>query len=159
MALSSRVVHFGLGRDGRVDSLVLHWPNGRIQSANSLPINRRIEFIEGLEPTAVREVNAIPYAMQLLPNYPNPFNSETRVAFTLPQPTRARIVVYNALGQSVRILLSSDMAAGRHELTWDGRNDRGIGLASGVYFYRLYAKDRVRSRSLVLLRCARRRVT
>ncbi len=74
------------------------------------------------------------------------------MAFTLPQPTRVRIVVYNALGQSVRTLLSSDMSAGRHELTWDGRNDRGIGLASGVYFYRLYAKDRVRSRSLILLR-------
>ena len=44
------------------------------------------------------------------------------------------------LGQSVRTLLSSDMAAGRHELTWDGRDDRGIGLASGVYFYRLYAQ-------------------
>ena len=44
------------------------------------------------------------------------------------------------------------MAAGRHELTWDGHDDRGNGLASGVYFYRLYAQDRVRSRSLVLLR-------
>ena len=152
MSLSSRVIHFGLGREGLVDSLVLYWPNGRIQRANSLPINRRIEFVEGLEPTAVREVNALPDAMQLFPNYPNPFNAETRIAFTLPQPTRVRIVVYNALGQSVRTLLSSDIVAGRHELTWDGRNDRGIGLASGVYFYRLYAKDRVRSGSLVLLR-------
>jgi flagellar hook assembly protein FlgD len=60
--------------------------------------------------------------------------------------------VYNALGQSVRTLLASEMAAGRHELTWDGRDDRGNGVASGVYFYRLYAQDRVRSRSLVLLR-------
>jgi len=63
-----------------------------------------------------------------------------------------RVVVYNVLGQSVRTLLSSYMAAGRHELTWDGRNDRGIGIASGVYFYRLHAKDHVRSRCLVLLR-------
>ena len=52
----------------------------------------------------------------------------------------------------MRTLLSSDVAAGRYELIWDGRNDRGIGIASGVYFYRLYAKDRVLSRSLVLLR-------
>ena len=152
MALSSRLVHFGLGREGRVDSLVLHWPNRRVQRATSLPINRRIEFVEGLRPTAVREDNALPEDMQLLPNYPNPFNSETRIAFTLPEPTRVRIVVYNVLGQSVRTLLSSDMEAGRHELTWDGRNDQEINIASGVYFYRLYAKDHVRSRSLVLLR-------
>ena len=52
----------------------------------------------------------------------------------------------------MRTLLSSDMEAGRHELTWDGRNDQEMNIASGVYFYRLYAKDHVRSRSLVLLR-------
>ena len=152
MALSSRIVHFGLGRQGRIDSLVLHWPNGLIQRAISLPINRRIEFVEGLEPTAIREANALPEAVHLLPNYPNPFNAETRVAFTLPAPSWTRIVVYNVLGQSVRTVLSSYMVAGRHELTWDGRNDRGTGMASGVYFYRLYAQDRVHSRSLVLLR-------
>ena len=152
MALNSRVVQFGLGREGYVDSLVLHWPSGRVQRAVSLPINSRIEFVEGLEPTAIRAANALPIAMQLFPNYPNPFNAETRIAFTLPGRDRVRIVVYNALGQSVRTLLASDMVAGRHELTWDGRDDRGNGLASGVYFYRLYAQDRVRSRSLVLLR-------
>ena len=86
-------------------------------------------------------------------NYPNPFNPATKIAFDLPDPARVSLRVYNAAGRLVRVLLSDlPMDSGPHVKPWDGRNDHGAMLASGVYFCRLEADGEALSRSMVLLK-------
>ena len=78
-----------------------------------------------------------PTAVELLPNYPNPFNPETTIRFNLLCASQVRLVIYNALGQVIRTLADGFRPAGMHEMTWDGRNDQGREVASGIYLYSL----------------------
>ena len=86
-------------------------------------------------------------------NYPNPFNPGTKIAFELPEPARVNLRVYSAAGRLVRSLLEGvAMGAGPHAQPWDGRDDGGRNLASGVYFCRLEADSEALSGRMVLLK-------
>ena len=103
--------------------------------------------------TAVEEVvGAGPQQFALDQNYPNPFNSGTVIRFAVPTSGEAELAVYNLAGQKVVNLEQGLREAGSYTLRWDGRNGAGRELASGVYFYRLRAEDRVETRKLLLLR-------
>jgi hypothetical protein len=99
-----------------------------------------------------------PVAFELGQNYPNPFNPSTTIKFTLPAavdggatvPTSLRI--YNVLGELVRTLADESMVPGVHHKVWDGRDDQGNQVASGVYFYRLRAGDFEDTRKMVLMK-------
>ena len=80
---------------------------------------------------------ARPTAFALRGNYPNPFNPTTTIRYDLARQARVTLTVYNALGQAVRTLVSSRQNAGVHQVNWDGRNDRGEPVSSGVYLYRM----------------------
>ena len=82
--------------------------------------------------------------------YPNPMRSLTTVRFTVSEPTRARVQVYDVQGRVVRTLLDSAVEAGEHESTWDGRSNSGVRSASGVYFVRLEAGSFRENRRVVL---------
>jgi hypothetical protein len=85
-------------------------------------------------------------------NYPNPFNPLTTITFTLPGRENVRLDVFNLTGKKVKVLEHGQMAAGTHQVQWDGRNDSGKMLGSGVYFYRLKAGDFVQTRRMLLLK-------
>lgn len=85
-------------------------------------------------------------------NYPNPFNTSTVVSFALAEASRTEIVVYNVLGQRIRGLLDDDLSEGPHQLTWDGRDDAGQLVASGVYFYRLKTNQFHQTRKMVVVK-------
>jgi hypothetical protein len=85
-------------------------------------------------------------------NTPNPFNPTTTIRFSLAQSTEVSLRIYNAQGQLVRELVNEARSAGDHAVTWDGRNDAGSGVASGVYFYRLQAAGFSETRRMVLLK-------
>ena len=94
----------------------------------------------------------LPAVAQLLPNYPNPFNPSTTIPFVMPEDGDVRIVIFNSLGQTVRILGDEWQVAGEHEVVWDGNDERGTSVASGVYHCRLEidaAPVQVRRMSLV----------
>ena len=78
---------------------------------------------------------------QLEQNYPNPFNPETMISFALPEAGEVRLSIFSESGQLVRQLVNREMAAGRHNLRWDGRNQAGDPVAAGVYLYRLSVQD------------------
>ncbi len=107
----------------------------------------------GSVPTGVSDKpKTLPNRIELLQNYPNPFNPSTRIVLKLPQDGRAKLVVYNILGQRVAELLSDQLTAGRHEVLWQPRN-----LASGVYIYRLTVafapgREQVLSKKLMYLK-------
>lgn len=95
---------------------------------------------EGCE--AVTPVDgATPGMTRLVGVSPNPFNPSTRVDFSLASPGRVKLTIFDVAGRRVRTLLDEHRAAGHHDLEWNGRDDSGRRLASGVYFYRLEAGD------------------
>jgi len=90
---------------------------------------------------------------ELSPNFPNPFNPATTIRYALArkEPTQTELSVFNILGQKVRTLVSKPQSAGVYSVVWDGRDDSGHKLASGVYFYRIVSGHFVRTRRMLLL--------
>ena len=99
-----------------------------------------------------RELIGLPDGPQLRQNAPNPFNSGTVISWFQLQPGKARVEVFAVTGQRVAVLHEGPRKAGLHRLRWDGRDDRGRLLASGVYVYRLVTAEAVQTRKLTLLR-------
>ncbi len=94
----------------------------------------------------------VPSDFTLEQNYPNPFNPTTTISFGLPQAGHAKLSIYNLRGQLVRTLFAGDVQAGNHQFMWDGTNDFGAHVASGVYLYTLKFDDFVSARKLVLVK-------
>ena len=99
-----------------------------------------------------RERIGLPEGPQLQQNAPNPFNSGTVITWFQLQPGSAHLEVYALTGQRVAVLQEAPRKAGLHRLRWDGRDERGRPLASGVYVYRLVTAEAVQTRKLTLLR-------
>lgn len=85
-------------------------------------------------------------------NFPNPFNPTTTIHYRLPRKTRVVLEIYNLLGQKIRILADGVKPAGEYRVQWDGRDDAGREVASGVYVCRLEGTGWVKSRKMLLLR-------
>ncbi|OGG50092.1 MAG: hypothetical protein A3F84_02590 [Candidatus Handelsmanbacteria bacterium RIFCSPLOWO2_12_FULL_64_10] len=85
-------------------------------------------------------------------NYPNPFNPSTTISYTLPEASTVRLTIYNILGQQVRTLINNRQAAGIHAVQWDGHDDAGRSVASGLYFYRLTAGEFTQTQKMLLLK-------
>ena len=113
-----------------------------------------IGLVAEAPPTVVHETRetGAPGAFALDQNCPNPFNPATTIRFALPVADEAVLNVYNVAGQRVATLTEGHHEAGAYVLRWDGRDDAGRALASGVYLYRLVAGERTESRKLLLLR-------
>ncbi len=102
-----------------------------------------------------RSLVSVPGSVRLVvlePNWPNPFNPRTEIAFSVPCSQFVRLGVYDARGRYVATLLHGTVIAGRHQVAWDGDDEQGRPVASGVYFAKLQAKDHVGIRKLVLVR-------
>ncbi|MFC1552548.1 FlgD immunoglobulin-like domain containing protein [Candidatus Latescibacterota bacterium] len=93
-----------------------------------------------------------PQSFLLLSNYPNPFNPTTTIEFTLPEAGFAELSVYNIAGQKVRGLVSSEMIAGVHSAVWDGRDQSGNLVSSGIFITRLKTMDNVKSNRMMLVK-------
>jgi len=98
------------------------------------------------------ENNKVSNRVHLSQNYPNPFNPVTTIQFSLARKGTVELTIYDVKGRRVKNLLSDKLEAGRHTITWDGRNERGQVVTSGVYFYRLDTNDKTVSRKMVLLK-------
>ena len=129
-----------LDYDGDVDIIagasaqgkLLWWENNIINTGIT---NKRIKLIEHF---------------YLFPNYPNPFNMNTKIRYNLSQNTNVVLKIYNIVGQQVRTLVNSRQNAGEQYLSWDGTDDFGNRLSSGVYLCRLIAGEFSEIRKLVL---------
>ncbi len=94
----------------------------------------------------------LPETFTLNQNYPNPFNPSTKITFTLNRSARVKLQVYDILGRLVRELVRQELTAGEHTAVWNGADDDGLSVASGVYVYRLSAEGQVASRKMTLLK-------
>lgn len=94
----------------------------------------------------------IPASFILHQNYPNPFNPETEISFELPKAANLELTVYNILGQEVVKLIDGFVSAGHHSVTWNGTDQYGTTVASGIYFYRLYSNEFTDKKKMILLK-------
>ena len=98
------------------------------------------------------DVPIAPAALRLAQNHPNPFNPKTMISFALPAEGPASLKVYDVEGRMVRTLLEKSLPAGDHHVVWDGTDDAGQSLATGVYFYRVLADGETQTRKMLLLK-------
>ena len=96
--------------------------------------------------------NNLPTKYTLYHNYSNPFNPSTKIRFDVPRQSEVKIVIYNVLGQRIRTLIDREMAPGTCIEAWNGRDNNGIQVASGVYFYRMQAGRFLNTKKLLILR-------
>ncbi len=92
------------------------------------------------------------YEALLHQNVPNPFNPSTVISYELANTETVTLGIYDVHGRLIRTLVSRAQNAGEYKIRWDGRDDRGSAVASGVYFYRLAAGSFVETRRMVLLK-------
>jgi len=88
----------------------------------------------------------------LFQNYPNPFNPSTTIQYDISKATRVKLEIYNTLGQKVRELVNDIQPIGRYWVVWDGRNDAGSIVSSGIYFYILNTPEYFQTRKMLLVR-------
>lgn len=93
-----------------------------------------------------------PKSFSLSQNFPNPFNPQTVIKYDLPEPAQVSIIIYNILGQKVRTLVDENQQAGYKSVSWDGKDDQGKDIASGIYFYKIEAGDFSTVKKMVLLK-------
>ena len=97
-------------------------------------------------------VETVPLKVTLYQNYPNPFNPTTTISFVSPSKLHTRLTIYDVQGRRVRALLDEETEPGLNKVDWDGRNDYGAPVASGVYFYQLRAGKNTLTNKMVLLK-------
>ncbi len=121
-------------------------------------------MIKGPYITGEDDLASTSYMGRLHQNYPNPFNPSTVIRFDVPgreggypgsdgsSLKHVNLAIYDISGRVVRVLVSGDMAPGPHRATWDGLNNRGARVSSGIYFYRIVCGNWVESRKMIILR-------
>ena len=132
------------------------WVDNRVPGGGFDIFAKIISF----EPTFVSEQGASAKPdFTLLQNYPNPFNPATTIPFTVNgsksmvhSPIRTTLKIYNILGQKVRTLINEDKLPGSYQVIWDGKDEGGKEVSSGVYFYVIETKDLVQTKKMTLVR-------
>jgi hypothetical protein len=94
----------------------------------------------------------LPTEFALHQNYPNPFNPDTDIKFDLPKDSHVKLEIFNVLGQKVTTVLDEDMRAGYRSVIWNGTDNNGNEVSSGVYFYKLIAGDHVFTKKMMMLK-------
>jgi len=150
MSQSSSAAFFGFESSAPVD-ITIHWPSGLVQQIRDQEINQRLVIVEDSSLSAVTEQNR-PTTFEVS-NHPNPFNPYTHIEFSLPKAASVTLRIYDVSGQIVRTLLvDARYPLGRHSITWQGKDNGGRSVASGVYFYRLEAGQYSHTGRMVMLK-------
>ncbi|MCC7262458.1 MAG: VCBS repeat-containing protein [Candidatus Latescibacteria bacterium] len=145
-------LHLGLGRSAQVDTLKVRWPDGTRSVRARVAADQRLELRHPALVQSRKTASGSALQAGLLPAYPNPFNAATLIRFAIAQPGRTQLEIYDLLGQRVRVLAEEALAAGAHQRLWDGRDQAGLPVASGVYFCRLYSAGQLFRQRLLLLK-------
>ncbi len=115
---------------------------------DELRLIRKTDFWVGTEDDWAE----IPTEVSLYQNYPNPFNPTTTIAFSLPADEKIQLEIFDLRGRLVKTLAADQFAAGNHQLQWNGRNNAGLEVSSGIYIYRLVAGSVIKQNQMVFLK-------
>ena len=144
-----------LGSETEARVVFLPWVMGAISG-----LELRTELVSGMLrwlwfrfDQIEKEISSdIPTTHSLYHNFPNPFNPETAIRYDLPEQGRVTLTIYNLLGCKIKTLVDKDEEAGRYLVSWDGKNDLGETVTSGIYFYRMQVGNFVQSRKMILVK-------
>ncbi|MCG3157121.1 MAG: hypothetical protein DKINENOH_03752 [bacterium] len=118
------------------------------------PVQKRLKLLVGKPEFVSKQAGAIalvPEQFELLQNFPNPFNPETSIRYNLPEAAVVSLVIYDQLGRKVRTLVNqAAQPAGYHSAVWDGRDEAGRAVATGIYLYKVTAGQHRQVRKMVL---------
>ncbi|HHV37752.1 MAG TPA: T9SS type A sorting domain-containing protein [Candidatus Cloacimonetes bacterium] len=126
-----------------IDSEILITTNDQDLVIITIPITAR--------PTSSEDLVS-PFVTALQGNYPNPFNPTTMIKFSLKENSDVSLNIYNLKGQLVRKLVNKELAAGNHQMLWDGKDTRGSSVSSGIYFYRMEAGSYKATQKMMLMK-------
>lgn len=142
--------HFGFGQDTVVDSVIIHWPSGVKDRFVNVPVNQILDITEGSASGVASRV-VMPLTSCLHGNYPNPFNSQTIIHFSLDRLAMVTVKVVNVLGREVRTLVENRLLSGHQQVRWDGRDNAQCPVATGTYMCRLTVDGMVVTHQMTLL--------
>ncbi len=107
-------------------------------------------LITGVEGEASNELH--PKDFKLLGAYPNPFNSTITIEFYLPKRSKVVAEIYDLLGRRIKTLADEDYSQGEHLLRWDGSNENGFTVSSGIYYLKIGSKNNIITAKLILIK-------
>jgi photosystem II stability/assembly factor-like uncharacterized protein len=136
---------YGLQPDTTYQGSIVISSNDPINPSVNIPVS--VSTVVGIEHT-----EGIPTTFAVSNNYPNPFNPLTTIDYQLPKVDDVTLVIYNVLGQPVRTLVNERKRPGTYKVVWDGRNEVGDKMSSGVYIYRFEAGDFTTAKKMLLLK-------
>jgi hypothetical protein len=143
-------LNFGLGNAVIVDTLIITWSLGLVETYTNLSLNQFYTAIEGqgINPIGITPVsNIVPDKFSLGQNYPNPFNPSTTIKFDLAKSEFTELSVYDETGKLITTIINENLERGSYSVNWNA-----YGLPSGVYFYRLKADSFSETRKMILLK-------
>jgi hypothetical protein len=146
-------VHFGLGFETSIDSVVFRWPLGYKQVLTDFAINQYHKVVEpdysSVESKGIEK--AVPEGFNLEQNYPNPFNPSTTINFNLPENSNVKLTVFDVTGKEVNVLVNKQFNSGNHRTKWDGIDNLGNTVPTGIYFYQIQAAEFVQSKKMIFV--------
>jgi len=98
------------------------------------------------------EEDLIPMITKLNQNYPNPFNPTTTIKYTLKKNSKVLLNIYNIKGQKVKQLVNKQLTAGQYSVVWNGKDDNGNSVSSGIYFYKLKTTNFEKTKKMILMK-------
>ncbi len=132
------------------------YPNGLTWDGKYLWVaNNDVDSIYQLDVSTETKISTAEHflnSFELQQNYPNPFNPSTTIEYELPKSGLVQLTIYNSVGQKVRTLVNVRQSAGRYQVVWNGCDQTGRQVGSGVYFCRLQYKNQCKTRKMLLLR-------
>jgi hypothetical protein len=154
-------VEFGLGNATVIDSLVFQWPSGAIETYTDVDVDLFYLASEGaglsIVQTSIEEEPGTgqPLELRLTQNHPNPFCLSTTILFSILGETGTRndvrLIIRDISGRCVRILMDEVLGLGSHWAVWDGKDDSGRRVPSGIYIYSIMSCDQVSCGRMILL--------
>lgn len=152
-AQNSLTQHFGIGAATRVDSIIINWPSGKKQILLNKEANQRITVLESAGDAVDEKQNDnTPITFRLAQNYPNPFNPATTIEYDIPENTFVTLSIYDSYGHHVKTLVREMKQRGSHSVTWNGKNEQNVPVASGLYLYRIVTENFKSAGKMTLLR-------
>lgn len=145
-------LHFGLGDATTIDSLVVQWPRGTVDTWTNVDVNQMLTLKEGDTQVVSTEASDLPQTFALAQNYPNPFNPTTTIRYHLPTDATVELTIYNVHGEALATLVQGHQAAGTQSVSWNGRDAMSRVLPSGPYVYRLNTETFSASRVMMLVK-------
>ncbi len=155
---NTHVLIYNIGNNQLKAGEILDDVHAKLLSADASDFNGsfvvvRFDFVTDVGDGLGDNGTTLPTIFALHQNYPNPFNPTTTIEFSLPKRSDVELTIYNMLGQKLRTLVSESMQAGEHSLVWDGQDNSGSSVASGMYLYRLKVGENIsQTRKMVLLK-------